>query len=303
MSTARTQELVAKDQVVPLALLGALLIGLIYTYLNSLQVAAAGWQSPQYSHGYLVPLFTAVLLWLRWEKVQRPTAAAAWCGVALLAASLGLRMFSAYVRVLTFDMYTFVPALLGITLLVGGWSMLRWAGPPIAFLIFMFPLPVRVEESLLAPMQAIAAVASTFTLQTLGMEVVREGNQMWLYNLPLGVEEACSGLRMVTIFLALSVAVTMVAQRSWWENIIIIASAIPIALAVNVIRIVVTGILYLTTSKELGDLVFHDLAGWVMMPMALGFLFLELQLLSALVVDESQQTPVAMGFGPRQPAP
>jgi exosortase/archaeosortase family protein len=90
---------------------------------------------------------------------------------------------------------------------------------------------------------------------------------------------------MLVIFFALSTAVAMVIRRPVYERVLIFLSAIPIALLVNVIRIVVTGVLKKTVSEEVGDRVFHDLAGWLMMPLALALLWLELRILSWLVKD------------------
>jgi len=114
----------------------------------------------------------------------------------------------------------------------------------------------------------------------------------------MGVVEACSGLRMLTIFGALAVAITLVTDRPMWERFVIAFSAIPIALLVNTIRITVTGILHLTVGTEIADKVFHDLAGWVMMPMALGFLYVEFQILSHLVIEDGPVGPVRIGATP-----
>ena len=188
-----------------------------------------------------------------------------------------------------------MPAVAGIFLLVGGWKALRWAGPAVAFLIFMFPLPGFLDTRLLAPLQKIATAASTYVLQTIGIPSYSEGNRIVIGEVQLGVVEACSGLRMLTIFVALAVAITLVTDRPMWERIVIVASAVPIALAVNIARITVTGILHLTTSSQLADMVFHDLAGWFMMPMALGLLYVEFQILSHLLIEEGQAGPLQVG--------
>jgi exosortase/archaeosortase family protein len=112
---------------------------------------------------------------------------------------------------------------------------------------------------------------------------------------------------MLTIFLALAVAITLVTSRPWWERLIIVASAVPIALLVNIIRITVTGILHLTVGTAVADAVFHDFAGWVMMPMALGLLYLEIYILGQLFVEEEEsEMPFAfgpqLGARPRKPA-
>ena len=278
----------------------AVLTGLlIYSYWPGLLNAQSSWSNPQYSHGWIVPLFTVALLFW-WRKPVEPVSISARvAGMALLVASFGLRLAVARYRIVTIDMYTFVPALAGVFLLVGGWSMFRWAWAPIAFLIFMYPLPDEATRYLLGPLQTLATIVSTYALQTIGLDAFREGNQIVVGEMHLGVVDACSGLRMLTIFVALSVALVMLGDRAWWENLVILASAIPIALIVNSIRITVTGLLYQVANSELAEMVFHDLAGWVMMPMALGMLFLLQQILAHLFVTEDA-TVVALA--PRRPA-
>ncbi len=287
------------DQVVPLAILVGLLLVLIGVYWNALDYRGAMWfwENPKYSHGWLVPLFTVILLWMRFEPFGEVTQAARGAGLGILVASLGMRLFATYYSYRVPEMYTFVPAVAGVFLLVGGWKTVRWAWPAVGFLIFMFPLPSFLDAGLLAPLQRLATMASTYVLQTIGIPTYNEGNRIVIGEIQLGVVEACSGLRMLTIFVALAVAMTLVTDRPWWERIVIICSAVPIALIVNVVRITVTGILHLTTGAELADLVFHDLAGWFMMPMALGMLYVEFQILSHLVIDESQTGPLQIGPG------
>lgn len=254
--------------------IAVLTVMLIYSYWPGLLNAQSSWSNPQYSHGWIVPLFsTALIFW--WRKPIGPvTATARLAGLGLLVGSFALRLMAARYRIVTIDMYTFVPALAGVFLLAGGWSMFRWAWAPIAFLIFMYPLPDEATRYLLGPLQTLATIVSTYALQTLGLDAFREGNQIVVGEMHLGVVDACSGLRMLTIFIALSVALVLLGDREWWENAVILASAIPIALIVNSIRITVTGLLYQVASSEVAEMVFHDLAGWVMMPMALGMLFL-----------------------------
>ncbi|REK17535.1 MAG: exosortase [Planctomycetota bacterium] len=284
------------DQVVPWAVLVGLMGVLIYTYWNSLDYRGAKqfWDNPKYSHGWLVPIFTVILMWMRYEPFGKVTTTARWAGVGLLAAGLGMRLGATYFPNHVPEMVSFVPSVAGVFLLVGGWQTLRWAGPPIAFLIFMFPLPGFLDARLLAPLQQLATIASTYTLQTMGISAFYEGNRIAINNgeVTLGVVEACSGLRMLTIFVALAVAITLVTERPMWERVVIVLSAVPIALIVNITRITVTAILHLTAGHDLADLVFHDLAGWFMMPMALGLLYVEFQILSHLLIEEGDSGPL-----------
>jgi exosortase len=268
---------------------------LVYSYLPGLTNAYIAWANPQYAHGWIVPLFSAALLFWWRQPIAAPVALSArLAGLFLLAAAFGLRLFAASYRIVTIDMYTFVPAICGVFILLGGWSVFRWAWAPLMFLIFMYPLPDEATRYLLGPLQTTATMVSTFALQTLGLEAYREGNQIVIGEMHLGVVDACSGLRMLTIFCALSVGLVMVGRRSWWENAIILASAIPIALAVNSIRITVTGVLYQVADTEFAERVFHDWAGLVMMPMAMAMLWTEQYILSNVFLAEIEG-PAVLG--------
>ena len=264
----------------------SLLVGLlVWSYWPGLLVAAGTWKSPQYSHGWLVPLFAAgVVAWRRTALIPATTVEQL-AGLTVLATSLAVRLAAARYRIITIDMYTLVPALLGVVLITGGVRLLRWAGPPVAFLIFMYPLPDEATRYLLGPLQTLATIASTYLLQTLGCEAFREGNQIVLGDSRLGVVDACSGLRMLTIFVALAVAWVLVDRVAWWERVAIIDSAIPIALAVNVARITATGMM-MTVNEQLAERVFHDWAGYVMMPLAMALLVVVRWLLAALVIED-----------------
>lgn len=278
-------------------LLGGLLLAITWCYWNTLLAVARQWDNPKYSHGYLVPLFTAVLVWMRREPWGEVASSARWTGVGLISLGLVSRLGFTWYLITVPEMYTLLPCVMGAFLVVGGWATIRWAGPAVLFLIFMFPLPGALDTALLSNLQSIATKASTYLLQTMGIACYSEGKQIMIGELQMGVVEACSGLRMLTIFMALAVAITLVTDRPIWERVVIILSAIPIAVLVNVIRITITGVLHLTVGTEVANKVFHDLAGWVMMPMALGFLYVEFQILSNLVIDDGPTGPVRIGMG------
>jgi exosortase/archaeosortase family protein len=142
----------------------------------------------------------------------------------------------------------------------------------------------------------MATMVSTYAIQTLGIDAIREGNQIVVGEMHLGVVDACSGLRMLTIFVALSVAIVMLGDLEWYEGLVILASAIPIALAVNAIRITLTGVMY-TIDPAIAEKIFHDWAGYFMMPLALGMLYLLQRLLSKLFVPEHEGLTAVVPLG------
>jgi hypothetical protein len=183
-----------RQQIETWAILGALLLALVWAYWNTLSDAARSWDNPKYSHGYLVPLFTAALIWMRREPFGKVASSARWAGVGMIAAGLAMRLIATRLSSTVPEMYSIIPCVMGIFVLVGGWPTIRWAGPAVLFLIFMFPLPGPLDGGLLAPLQKVATVASTYALQTLGIAAYNEGNRIVIGELQMGVVEACSGL-------------------------------------------------------------------------------------------------------------
>jgi exosortase len=298
------QELTAarRAAMVPFVFFGASLVAVLWAHWSSLTEVVSCWaHDPQYSHGYLVPLFSLGLLWFRRDLCPQAFQPS-WWGVAVLAGGLGLRLFGTYFYFIWFEQISIMPILAGLFLLAGGVQAIRWAWPAIAFLGFMIPLPFWLSGKLTGPLQQLATVVCTFLLQTLGIPAIAEGNVIQLSEVQIGIIEACSGLRMLVIFFALSTAVALVVRRPLWERIVVALSAIPIALVSNVTRITATGVLHELVSSEFANMVFHDLAGWLMMPLALAMLWLELTLISHLLIEPARQA-ARQGPPARRPAP
>ncbi len=278
----------AEESKVAWIVYGCLTVAIIAAYENMIRFTATFWAKDMYSHGYIIPFFAAYLFWIRKRPLKDSAPLDRWIGVGIVAASLGIRVFAAFYDYNNFERGSFIGALLGVCLIAGGKSMFRWAWMPIAFLAFMFPLPSMVENTLLMKLQTYASIFSTWTLQVLGVSAARQGNTINVDTLQdaLEVAEACSGLRMLTIFGAMSVALVMIIDRPWWDKLIILLSAIPIALASNVIRIVATALLYIAFGQETPWLnkIIHDWAGFAMMPIGLGLLWIELAILSRLTI-------------------
>ena len=118
-----------------------------------------------------------------------------------------------------------------------GTAALRWLWPSLAFLLFMFPLPYKIESTLGWPLQKVAAVGSEFVLQTIGYPTFREGVTLHCKDHLLEVQNACNGLSMLLTFFTLSAGMAIVIRRPWVDKLIIVLSAVPIAILSNVVRI------------------------------------------------------------------
>jgi exosortase len=266
------------------------ILAVAWAYWPTIRALADTWSSDQqYSHGYFVPFFALLILWFRRKEggTETPTLGAIGWGLCLLVAAGLMRLLGAAFYFRWLDEASLLPCLAGLTLLLGGARAFRWSFPSLAFLLFMIPLPFQMEVALARPLQGLATTSSTFALQTLGLPAVAEGNVIILRNARIGVGEACSGLGMLMSFFALATAVAILIRRSRWTKAVLILSAVPVAILVNVIRITATGILHQTVGSALANLVFHDLAGWLMMPLAVALLWFELAILSRTIVRQA----------------
>lgn len=277
-----------------------LALALCWVYWPALSSMAHRWTvQSQYSHGYIVPLFSLYLLWARRRQLNLVTCQPRWQGLYVLAAGLLLHFVGTFVFIDWFGHVSLLVCLSGLALLMGGGAALGWSWPAILFLIFMVPLPFQLEFALAYPLQRLATVASTFALQTLGIVAFAEGNVIHMGEYRIGIIEACNGLSMLVVFFALATAMIVVFPLSVWEKLVVLLSAIPIALLANVTRIVVTALLYQTTSAEVAQIFFHDLAGWLMMLFALVLLWVELRLLSWILIpvpELANATPGMQGL-------
>ncbi|MBL8851462.1 MAG: exosortase/archaeosortase family protein [Planctomycetaceae bacterium] len=263
-----------------LAGLGLLAMVAVFFGDSIVRLATRWSNEPDYSHGFLVPPFAAYLLWYRRDMAQVGRGGG-FVGLILLLLSAGFRLGAAYYAFPLADSAALLLLLPGAVLLMGGWSMLRWSWPAIAFLVFMIPLPGMVAERLSGPLQHVATVCGTYALQTLGVPAAAVGNVIHLsQEPPIMVVEACSGLRMLICFIAITVGAAFIVEWGPLERLVIVLSGIPIAVAANVIRIGSTGLVQEHFGPEMASKIFHDFAGWLMMPLACLFVAFELWLLN-----------------------
>ena len=284
--TQKPSGLILSSRFISLIALSGALALLIAVYWPVLCELGERWASDaDYSHGFLVPGFAVLLLWSRRSRLPEWSAQPkgwGW-GLVLLALGAAIRLGGEFIYYDWFSAVSLLLCVAGVFLALGGWPVWRWAWPAIAFLVFMIPLPGRLQNTLAVPLQRIATVLSTYSLQTLGLPALAEGNVIVLNDTKIGVVEACSGLRMLVVFTAVSTSVALLIRRPRWERVLVLFSAIPTALICNIVRITATGVLHQTAGSAAADVFFHDLAGWFMMPLAIGILWGELLLVSFLL--------------------
>lgn len=273
---------------------------------SSLRLLVNTWSTQEdYQHGFVVPLFALFLLWFRRDKIQTFTSRGSLWGLPFFAVWAAMRWVAIYYNYGTLPELSMLPFFLGVAIFVGGWQGLHWAWPSIVFLVFMLPLPAVVQDVAREYLQKGATYLSVYVIQTLGIPAVAQGNTIQLADLPdkpLEVARACSGLRMMMLFFAICVGGAFIMRKPLWERLLIVASAAPIAVLSNVLRIVLTAILYEAASQwpalidlETWGKAIHDWAGFLMMPIGLLLLLAETTLLAKLLVDPMEDRPLVIG--------
>ena len=187
-----------------------------------------------------------------------------------------------------------VVACLGtIVLFLGGWGLVRYCWLPVLYLVFAVPLPERIYSGFTIPMRKLAAQIATALLGLVpGLQADADGVVInVVYNgvkmePGLDVAEACSGMRLLMAFLALGVAMAYLHYRPIWQRLVLLCSTIPIAILCNVVRVTVTGFIYILWDPKYAQGIWHDTLGMLMLPLAFGLYGFLAWLMSNLFVEE-----------------
>jgi exosortase len=245
--------------------------------------------SDEYGSGLIVPFLAAYVLWNRRKELALLPRQHLKAGLALFLFAQGLRIFGLVFMHDWLRQLSLVFSIIAIVLYVFGWQVFRKIAPIMLFLFLMLPLPKTLHANITAPLQNWAASSAVFSLKTVGLEVTREGNIINVGSTTIAVAEECSGLRMITAFFVICGLVVLLVERTWWEKLIILASAVPIGLFCNTLRLALTALAFTILKGPFWEKTLHYFGGVAMMPVALGVVILELWILKHFTNDFKYQ--------------
>jgi exosortase len=249
--------------------------GVLFTilYYDIILLMASTWEhDPNYSHGFLIPFISLYLLWERKDILKNIEVKSCFWGLPILVFGLFVLVIG-LVGAEYFTMrFSMLIVITGLVLFLGGVKVLKAVALPLGYLVFMIPLPYIVYDSMAFPLKLFAAKNAVIMLQAMGVSVFREGNIIYLASTTLEVADACSGIRSLISLLALGVALAYFTHKSWVRRIGVVILAVPIAIFVNVMRIVITGALAHFIDPELATGFFHEFSGFLMFGVAMAML-------------------------------
>ena len=183
-----------------------------------------------------------------------------------------------------------VLTLFGTVLTLCGWGVMRFAWFPIAFVVCALPWPPLVYSMVASPLQHLAARVAVGVLQVVQVDASFVGTKIVMpTGRTLNVAEACAGLRSLMTFITLGAAVAFLSDRPLWQKLFITASAVPIAIFCNVMRVSGMGVLDFYVDQGFSEGFAHQFAGLVMLIPAFFLLLAVTWVLDGLFVEEPDE--------------
>ena len=253
----------------PVLVVGTILGLLAGLYGEVLVKLGIQWNNdPDYSHGFLVPVLVGYFVWERWDRLKVVRIAPSPWGMAVLGFGLLMLVIGSVGAELYLQRSSLIVVMAGLVLLMMGRDALKTLMFPIAFMLFMVPLPAIVVNAVAFPLQLFAARTAEFCLFNFGIPVLREGNVIVLAGTTLEVAEACSGIRSLQALLALGTVYAYFSQRSTWKRWTLVLLSVPIAIAANAFRVSDTGVLANYWGAQAAEGFYHTFSGWLIFVVA-----------------------------------
>ena len=232
------------------------------------------WSDEDYSYGFLIPLFSAYLLWDKRKILQNIRFKTAWPVMPFL---IFFVLFSLY-GILGSSGNISMPAvpilIILFTAFCFGMETIRRLIMPLGFLIFMIRIPPSIEGSLGLYLKQISSKLGGAIIGLFNISVNVSGNIIDLGVTQLQVVDACSGMRYLFPLMALGVVYVYFFEKVTWKRIFCVLATIPIAVLTNALRIGITGILTNYFGPTMAEGFFHSFSGWIIFMLALACLFL-----------------------------
>ena len=234
---------------------------LVYYPIVSPLLERFGARESYYSHGYLVPFITAYLIWRKRQALAAVPLNGSWWGLPLILGGLAVHLISFFLRINFPSYLSLLTVLFGVVIFLGGWHLTRLLAVPLAFLIFMLPLPEVMVLNIAFKMKILATQISTELVSLAGMDVTFEGSKILFPGGFIWVGDPCSGLRSLISFLALGAVVVQLTDGNNWKKSILLVSVVPIAIFSNVIRIMVLTAASYIYGSQIAAGFLHDFMG------------------------------------------
>lgn len=235
----------------------------IFLFRNEFRILESQWSQDDFSYCYLVPVVAAYVAWQKRSEIATNLGGHTWPGFVGILFS-GLLLLAGRLGALeTFIFLAVWLSLVSISLVLIGWRSIAQIAFPALLLLFIVPPPAFVEQVLSFNLRLISSSMSAQLLQAISVPVFLEGNIIDLGTIKLQVVDACSGLRYLLPTIFLSLIIGYMLNKRLLSRVVLALLSAPVAIALNIFRITVTGLLVRYISPSLAEGFFHDFQGWL----------------------------------------
>jgi len=250
----------------------ASLTGLLYFDIL-VDLANEWWTQPEASYGLLIPPFALYVAYLKKNETLALAAQPASAGLILVAFGCLVLITGKLASEFFLTRISFVLLLAGLVWTFWGFARFRSLAFPLVLLLTMVPPPVIVYNAAAAPLQLLASRIAADAAQVAGISIYRDGNIIHLANTSLGVAEACSGLHSLSALMVASLLLGFLENGSLWARTAVVILSVPLAIAVNVLRVTGTAILA-DYNPEFAMGYYHAFSGWLVFVLGFALLWL-----------------------------
>ncbi len=261
------------------ALLIAVIVACIFAMSDALGQMWRWWfDRPEYSHGSMMPLIAAFLIWQRRDELMQVKFTGAWSGLVVALVGLSMYFLGELATVYTLTQYGFIVILFGLVLALVGYEAFKLLVVPLLILLFMLPLPNFIYNNLSAELQLISSQLGVALIRLFDISVFLQGNVIDLGIYQLEVAEACNGLRYLFPLMAFAFVVAYFFKGALWKRLLIFFAAIPLTILMNGLRVGLIGVMVDRWGIQMAEGFVHDFQGWIMFMISalilVGFMFL-----------------------------
>jgi len=259
---------------------------IIAVYAGEMQRLVGTWLDHEaLSYGLLVPPLAAYLAWLRRKQIASIPGDTDLWGLIVVAAASSLFLAGKLGAEFFLSRTSLVLLLAGLVWTFWGRKRLQILVFPLIVLASAIPLPMLLYNNLTLPLQLLASGLSTKLIQALGYSIYQNGNVLHLPSITLGVAEACSGLNSLGALMVGSLVIGFAVCRRVSGRVLLFSLAIPVAIGVNVIRIVGTALVG-DYNSEFALGFYHSFSGWLVFVFGVGMMLLFAKLIHRFIDRE-----------------
>ncbi|HUQ88268.1 MAG TPA: exosortase A [Vicinamibacterales bacterium] len=279
-----------------LTAVGLVLAALVIVYWSVIVGLVDAWShDDNYSHGFFIVPLAVYFAWERRRAIAAAPVRPSMLGVVVIAFSLFLLVAGMLGAELFLSRVSIIGTIAGAILFLFGWPMVRILFFPLAFMLLMVPLPALIFNKIAFPLQLLASQVGEYTITSMDIPILREGNVLILANATLEVAEACSGIRSLVSLFTLGLVFGYFVDQRVWVRTVIALSAIPVAILANGMRVASAGVAAHNFGSAGAEGLFHEFSGWVVFVLAFLMMFALQRLLQRFVPPPRVQQTITEG--------